>query len=157
MMKTCGSCGAKALVTDVRDVPYSYKGQATFIKDVHGEFCGACEESSSPKRDQIHGASTRMPRLALTRAAQRNLERLRHVLQKKSPEASKRAAKAIKEGIKAIAKQSESYRPVPEMMFHREMIIAFFLALVKKALLPSPLLRALPRPCHYQRENLQSP
>jgi HTH-type transcriptional regulator / antitoxin MqsA len=45
MIKTCGSCGAKALVTDVRDVPYSYKGHATFIKDVQGEFCGACDES----------------------------------------------------------------------------------------------------------------
>ena len=45
MIKACGNCGAKALVSDVRDVPYAYKGQTTFIKDVHGEFCGACDES----------------------------------------------------------------------------------------------------------------
>lgn len=66
-----------------------------------------------------------MPRLRLTRAARRDVERLRQFLESKNPEASKRAAQAIKNAIKAIAKQPEAHRPVPEMMFHREVIIAF--------------------------------
>ena len=40
----CPSCGAAELVHDTRDVTYTYKGQATGIPGVEGEFCPACAE-----------------------------------------------------------------------------------------------------------------
>jgi HTH-type transcriptional regulator / antitoxin MqsA len=40
----CGSCGADELVADVRDIPYSYMGMTTIIKQVRGKYCGACGE-----------------------------------------------------------------------------------------------------------------
>ena len=39
----CPSCGA-ALVHDIRDVPYAYKGQSTLLPRVTGDFCPACGE-----------------------------------------------------------------------------------------------------------------
>ncbi|MCC6589519.1 MAG: type II toxin-antitoxin system MqsA family antitoxin [Bryobacterales bacterium] len=41
----CPSCGAGKLVRDTRDIPYSYKGEATTISAVRGEFCPACGEN----------------------------------------------------------------------------------------------------------------
>lgn len=41
----CPSCSAAELVHDTRDVPYTYKGETTFIPAVTGEFCPACDES----------------------------------------------------------------------------------------------------------------
>jgi plasmid stabilization system protein ParE len=66
-----------------------------------------------------------MPRVILTSAAQRDLERLRQFLHAKNPHASKRAAKAIKEANKELALQPEGYRPVPNMPYHREIVIKF--------------------------------
>jgi plasmid stabilization system protein ParE len=66
-----------------------------------------------------------MPRVIATRAAQRDLERLRKFLHEKNPQASRRAALAIKEGIKNIALQPEAYRPIENMPYHRELIIEF--------------------------------
>lgn len=66
-----------------------------------------------------------MPRVIVTRAAQRDLERLRKFLQGKNPQASRRAAQAIKDGIKKIAAQPEGYRPVLDMPYHRELVIEF--------------------------------
>ena len=66
-----------------------------------------------------------MPRIIITRTAQRDLERLRQSLQKKNPDASRRAAKAVKESIARISEQPEAHRPVLDMMFHREVIIPF--------------------------------
>lgn len=40
----CPICGANALIKDTRDLPYSYKGQDTVVKQVTGDFCGACGE-----------------------------------------------------------------------------------------------------------------
>jgi HTH-type transcriptional regulator/antitoxin MqsA len=40
----CPNCGAAHLVHDTRDVPYSYKGEATTIPGVTGDFCPACTE-----------------------------------------------------------------------------------------------------------------
>jgi HTH-type transcriptional regulator / antitoxin MqsA len=41
----CPICGAANLVTDTRDLPYSYKGESTVLPRVSGEFCPSCDES----------------------------------------------------------------------------------------------------------------
>ncbi|MFZ4874240.1 type II toxin-antitoxin system MqsA family antitoxin [Janthinobacterium sp. Mn2066] len=41
----CEICGAGELVQDVRDLPYTYKGETTILPHVEGEFCTACDES----------------------------------------------------------------------------------------------------------------
>ena len=40
----CPSCTAAKLVHDTRDIPYTYKGEATSIPAVAGDFCPACGE-----------------------------------------------------------------------------------------------------------------
>ncbi len=40
----CPNCGAAELAHDTRDIPYSYKGEATTIPSVAGYFCPACGE-----------------------------------------------------------------------------------------------------------------
>jgi HTH-type transcriptional regulator/antitoxin MqsA len=44
-MKTCPACGARTLVHDTRDQPYTYKGRTTAIAAVTGDFCSSCGES----------------------------------------------------------------------------------------------------------------
>ncbi len=41
----CENCGAAELIHDVRDVPYTYKGETTILPHVDGDFCPACDES----------------------------------------------------------------------------------------------------------------
>ena len=41
----CPVCGAAELVHDIRDLPYTYKGETTTISDVAGDYCPACGES----------------------------------------------------------------------------------------------------------------
>jgi len=41
----CPVCGAAELIHDTRDLPYIYKGEATIIPAVTGDFCPACAES----------------------------------------------------------------------------------------------------------------
>ncbi|KWR91303.1 type II TA system antitoxin MqsA family protein [Cupriavidus sp. IDO] len=41
----CPACGVAELVTDVRAVSYTYRGQTTMLESVHGDFCPACGES----------------------------------------------------------------------------------------------------------------
>ena len=41
----CPVCGAAELIRDTRDLPYTYKGEATVITGVTGDFCPACVES----------------------------------------------------------------------------------------------------------------
>ncbi len=41
----CPVCGAAELIRDVRDLPYTYKGETTTIAAVTGDFCPACAES----------------------------------------------------------------------------------------------------------------
>ena len=41
----CPVCGAAELVHDIRDLPYTYKGETTNIAAVTGDFCSACAES----------------------------------------------------------------------------------------------------------------
>jgi HTH-type transcriptional regulator/antitoxin MqsA len=40
----CPCCGAAELIHDTRDISYSYKGEATSIPTVTGDFCPACGE-----------------------------------------------------------------------------------------------------------------
>lgn len=40
----CPVCGAAALMTDTRDLPYAYQGESTVLPAVTGEFCPACGE-----------------------------------------------------------------------------------------------------------------
>lgn len=40
----CLACGEAELVKETRDLPYTYKGDFTVIKNVGGDFCPACEE-----------------------------------------------------------------------------------------------------------------
>ena len=41
----CPVCGAAELIHDTRDLPYTYKGEATTIPAVTADFCPACAES----------------------------------------------------------------------------------------------------------------
>ena len=41
----CPACGAAALNAETRDIAYTYKGEATSIPAVKGEFCGQCGEA----------------------------------------------------------------------------------------------------------------
>ena len=41
----CPVCGVAELITDTRDLPYTYKGETTLIPAVYGQFCPACAES----------------------------------------------------------------------------------------------------------------
>ena len=41
----CPACGAARLVRDTRELRYTYKGEATTIPAVVGEYCPACGDS----------------------------------------------------------------------------------------------------------------
>lgn len=66
-----------------------------------------------------------MPRVIYTQAALIDLIRLRNFLKTKSPEASKRAVLVIQEEIEKAANYPERFRPVPDLMHFREIIIDF--------------------------------
>ena len=40
----CPACAMAELVSDTRDLPYTYKHESTIIPDVEGGFCSACGE-----------------------------------------------------------------------------------------------------------------
>lgn len=40
----CPSCDNQKMVLETRDVPYSYRGQSTMIKNVTAEYCPSCDE-----------------------------------------------------------------------------------------------------------------
>lgn len=40
----CPNCGITDLVHDTRDMPYTYKGEATVFTQVVGDYCPACGE-----------------------------------------------------------------------------------------------------------------
>ena len=40
----CPCCAAAELIHDIRDMPYTYKGDITIIPAVTGDFCPACGE-----------------------------------------------------------------------------------------------------------------
>ena len=67
-----------------------------------------------------------MPRLKWTQPALRDAYRLHDFLAPKSKDAAKRAVKAIRQGVRALAKHPEIGRPVEEMQPEfREWVIEF--------------------------------
>ena len=67
-----------------------------------------------------------MPRLKWSEAALRDVARLHDFLLPKSPDAARRAVKAIRQGIKALGKHPEIGRPVEELLPEfREWVIDF--------------------------------
>lgn len=44
-MSQCPACGAAQLMSDTRDMPYTYKGESTAIPAVAGDYCPACGEA----------------------------------------------------------------------------------------------------------------
>lgn len=40
----CPTCHQAELITDTRDMPYTYKGETTTIQAVTGDYCPACAE-----------------------------------------------------------------------------------------------------------------
>jgi HTH-type transcriptional regulator/antitoxin MqsA len=40
----CLACDVAELITDCRELPYTYKGESTVIENVTGAFCPACDE-----------------------------------------------------------------------------------------------------------------
>jgi HTH-type transcriptional regulator / antitoxin MqsA len=51
MIMKCPVCGGAELVRDSRDVPYTYKGEATIIPSVTGDFCPVCGEAVLEKSE----------------------------------------------------------------------------------------------------------
>jgi len=67
-----------------------------------------------------------MPRLKWSQPALLDVARLYDFLAPKSPDAAKRAVKAIRQGIRALGKHPEIGRPVEEMLAEfREWVIEF--------------------------------
>lgn len=66
-----------------------------------------------------------MPRIIYTETAIADLVRLRDFLKTRSPEASKRAISAIRKAIENASFFPERFRPVPDLLHYREIIIDF--------------------------------
>jgi len=45
MQMKCPVCGGVELVSDVRDMSYTYKGEMTLVINVAGDYCPNCNES----------------------------------------------------------------------------------------------------------------
>jgi plasmid stabilization system protein ParE len=67
-----------------------------------------------------------MPRLIWSPHALRDVQRLHRFLAEKNPDAARRAARAIRDGVKVIARQPGIGRPVADMdPEYREWLIDF--------------------------------
>jgi plasmid stabilization system protein ParE len=67
-----------------------------------------------------------MPRLKWSEPALRDVSRLHGFLVSKSPDAAKRAVKAIRDGVKALARHPHMGRPIDELPPEfREWVIEF--------------------------------
>ncbi|TDF60185.1 type II TA system antitoxin MqsA family protein [Cupriavidus sp. L7L] len=51
----CPECGGAELVDEVRDVPYTYRGESTLIRGVRGDWCPKCGEGVMPRGDDSLG------------------------------------------------------------------------------------------------------
>jgi HTH-type transcriptional regulator/antitoxin MqsA len=51
----CPECGGAELVDEVRDVPYTYRGETTVIRGVRGDWCPKCGEGVMPMGDDSLG------------------------------------------------------------------------------------------------------
>ena len=70
-------------------------------------------------------AASEMPRVIYTQRALEDLVRLREFLQEKSPEAADKAKATLLQSLASLALFPESHQPVPDMPFHRELVIKF--------------------------------
>jgi plasmid stabilization system protein ParE len=66
-----------------------------------------------------------MPRITYSPIALLDLIRLGNFLKTKNPETAKRAVKTIRKAIETIKIQPDRFRPVPDMVNFREVIIDF--------------------------------
>jgi plasmid stabilization system protein ParE len=66
-----------------------------------------------------------MPRIVVTEAAARGIERCRGFLSNKNPQASRRAGQAIGRQLTLLQANPEIGRPVPDRPELRELIIGF--------------------------------
>ncbi|PAT42364.1 type II toxin-antitoxin system RelE/ParE family toxin [Vandammella animalimorsus] len=66
-----------------------------------------------------------MPRVIVTEGAVQGLERCRHFLAAKVPEAARRAGQAIERQFLLLETVPDIGRPLPEMPELRELVIAF--------------------------------
>ena len=73
----------------------------------------------------VRNGRSSMPRVAFSRPAVRDLERLRAFLQPKSPAASRRAATAIADAVRELGQHPEIGRPIEEMPECRELLVDF--------------------------------
>ena len=53
----CPACGAAELLHDIRDLPYTYKGESTTIPSVEGDFCPSCGESVLDAEESVRVSS----------------------------------------------------------------------------------------------------
>ena len=66
-----------------------------------------------------------MPRITYSPIALLDLIRLGNFLKTKNPETAKRAVKTIRKAIETIKIQPDRFRPVPDMVNFREVVIDF--------------------------------
>jgi plasmid stabilization system protein ParE len=66
-----------------------------------------------------------MPRISYSRIALLDLARLHQFLQSKDAHTVKRAVTEIRKAIKTLKVQPDRFRPVPDKINHREIIIDF--------------------------------
>ena len=66
-----------------------------------------------------------MPHVIYTQRALEDLIRLREFLLDKSPEAANKAKATLLQSLTSIGHFPESHKPVPDMPFHRELVIKF--------------------------------
>ena len=66
-----------------------------------------------------------MPHVIYTQRALEYLIRLREFLQDKSPEAADKAKATLLQNLASLGLFPESHKPVPDMPFHRELVIKF--------------------------------
>jgi HTH-type transcriptional regulator/antitoxin MqsA len=45
MKMNCPICGAGSVVHETRDLPFTYKGQTTTIRDIEGDYCDECNDA----------------------------------------------------------------------------------------------------------------
>lgn len=66
-----------------------------------------------------------MPHVIYTQRALEDLIRLREFLQDKSPEAAEKAKATLLQNLASLGHFPESHKPVPDMPFHRDLVIKF--------------------------------
>lgn len=40
----CPICGSAELISDIKNIEYTYKGHSTVLENISGDFCQACDE-----------------------------------------------------------------------------------------------------------------